>query len=328
MTLEAIDPRQAALLIIDMQNAFCHSEGTLGISGVDVGPAQATIGPVRRLAEAFDAADLPVIWTQQVHLEADASRARKQLASHTSKRKQVSALSGTWDAALIDEVADLATDPTFVVTKHRFGAFYETRLQSLLDMLGVQALFIVGLTANACVETTIREAYLRDYDVVAVTDAIAAVRPQWIETAHAVWSQYMGELATSDEVCTWLDGATRPRALRLHHLLLETNDLESMVAFYVDVLGFTIRRREKFRDGRELVVTDQSFGLVEGKRGGGAGPLEHLCFSARGVDGLADSARLAGHRIIRGPGDGPYGLTVYIEDPDGNEIELFNVASR
>jgi catechol 2,3-dioxygenase-like lactoylglutathione lyase family enzyme len=138
----------------------------------------------------------------------------------------------------------------------------------------------------------------------------------------------LGELATSDEVCTWLDGATRPRALRLHHLLLETNDLESMVAFYVDVLGFTIRRREKFRDGRELVVTDQSLGLVEGKRGGGAGPLEHLCFSARGVDGLADSARLAGHRIIRGPGDGPYGLTVYIEDPDGNEIELFNVASR
>ena len=64
-----------------------------------------------------------------------------------------------------------------VVRKHRFGAFYETRLETLLGMLGVRTLFITGVTLNACVETTIREAYLRDYDVVAVTDCIAGVRP-------------------------------------------------------------------------------------------------------------------------------------------------------
>lgn len=324
MSIDAIDPSQAALLVIDMQNAFCHAEGTLGISGVDVGPAQATIGPVRRIAELFRAADLPVIWTRQVHLDPDAARARKVLASHTAKRKQVSALSGSWDSAFIDEVADLVSDPTYVVTKHRFGAFYETRLQSLLDMLGVQALFVAGLTANACVETTIREAYLRDYDVVAVTDAIAAVRPQWIETAHAVWSQYLCELATSDEVSDWMATASRPRALKVHHLALETSDLDASAAFYVDVLGFRIRKRDTFRDGRELLVTEQGLGLVGGRRNDGLGPLEHLCFSARDIDGLAQRASAAGHRIIRGPGDGPYGYTVYIEDPDGNEIELFD----
>lgn len=328
MTIEAIDPSQAALLVIDMQNAFCHSEGTLGISGVDVAPAQATIEPVRRLARAFNDAHRPVIWTRQVHLDPDAARARKVLASHTSKRKQVSALSGTWDAAFIDEVADLAMDPTFVVTKHRFGAFYETRLQSLLDMLGVQALFIVGLTANACVETTIREAYLRDYDVVAVTDAIAAVRPQWIETAHAVWSQYLGELATSDQVCGWLASASRPRALKVHHLALETKDLERMTSFYVDVLGFSVRKRDTFRDGRDLVVTEQGLGLVGGSERNGPGALEHLCFSACDVEGLAKRVRDAGHRIVRGPGDGPYGYTVYVEDPDGNEVELFDASPR
>lgn len=328
MTPDAIDPGYAALLIIDMQNAFCHPEGTLGISGVDIEPARATIGPVRRLAEAFRAAGLPVIWTLQVHLDPDAARARKVLPSHTAKRRQVSALSGTWDAALVDELADLATDSTFVVTKHRFGAFYETRLQSLLDMLGVQALFVAGLTANACVETTIREAYLRDYDVVAVTDAIGAVRPQWTETAHAVWAQYLGVLASSDEVCTWLERAARPRAMRVHHLLLETVDLGRSVSFYVDVLGFTVRKQEQFRDGRELVVTEQGLGLVGGLRSAARGGLEHLCFSARDVDGLAGRARATGHRIIRGPAEGPYGYTVYVEDPDGNEIELFDVTRR
>jgi len=325
--IDAIDPARSALLIIDMQNAFCHPKGTLGISGVDVSPAQATYQPVRDLAEAFAAHGLPVIWTQQVHLARDAARDAKALAPHTAKRKQVSCLSGSWDAQLVDELAGLASDPTFVVTKHRFGSFYETRLQSLLDMLGVKALFVAGVTANACVETTLREAYLRDYDVVAVTDAIAAVRPQWLDTAQAVWAQYLGVLATSGDVLGWLSAnATAPHATRLHHLLLEVADLDRSLAFYTGVLGFAVRKREPFRDGRELVVTEQGLGLVGG-RGGERNGLEHLCFGARGVDALAEKAAKAGYRIIRGPGPGPYGHTVYIEDPDGNQVELAELES-
>jgi nicotinamidase-related amidase/catechol 2,3-dioxygenase-like lactoylglutathione lyase family enzyme len=325
LSIDAIQPEQAALLVIDMQNAFCHAEGTLGVSGVDVAPASQTVAPVRKLAMAFAEAGLPVIWTRQVHLERDAARARKVLPSHTAKRARVSALSGTWDAQIIDELADLVVDPTFLVTKHRFGAFYETRLEALLDMLGVQALFVTGVTANACVETTMREAYLRDFDVVAVTDGIAAVRPQWIDTARQVWAQYLGVLATSDEVLSWLDRSRRPRAIGVHHLLLETQDLDGSLRFYVDVLGFDVRKEEEFRDGRRLVVTHQGLGLTEGGTGVG-GALEHLCFSARDVDGIAARAKDAGHRVVRGPGPGPYGHTVYIEDPDGNEIELFDAS--
>lgn len=323
--LAELRPESAALLIIDPQNAFVHPEGTLGLSGVNVAPAQEAIQSMRRLAELFKSAGLPVIWTKQVHLEKDASRDMKVLASHTKKRKQVSALANSWDSEFVDEIKDLADDPTYVVMKHRFGAFFETRLDTLLDMLGVRTLFVSGVTANACVETTLREAYLRDYDVVAVTDAIAAVRPEWIETAHAVWSQYLGVLASEADVVTWLDWARRPQALGLHHLLLEATDLAASEDFYFNVLGFTERKREDFRDGRAFVSTNQGLGLVEAARGidVGSGSLQHLCFSARDVDGLAARARAAGHRVVRGPGPGPYGHTVYIEDPDGNEVELF-----
>lgn len=322
--LDNLDPASAALLIIDPQNAFVHPEGTLGISGVDVAPAMQAIGPMRQLAERFKAAGLPVIWTKQVHLAQDAARNKKVLASHTSKRKQVSALSGSWDAEFVDEIADLAIDPTFVIVKHRFGAFYETRLEALLDMLGVQTLFVGGVTANACVETTLREAYLRDYDTVAVTDAIAAVRPEWIDTAQAVWSQYLCVLADSAEVTGWLDSATRPHARRLHHLLLECADLATSERFYLDLLGMTVRKRESFRDGRPFVSLNQGLGLVQaGSKTDAVGTLEHVCFAASGVDALAAAAQAAGYRVVRGPGPGPYGHTVYLEDPDGNEVELF-----
>ncbi len=320
-TIRAVDASRSALLLIDYQNGFCHPDGTLGMSGVDVAPAQATYPKARRLAEAFKAAGLPVVWTRQVHLEPDAGRRQKSLAAHTAKRRQTSCLSGSWDAELVDELRELADDPTFVVTKHRFGAFFETRLQTLLDMLGVRALFVGGVTANACVETTLREAYLRDYDVVAVTDAIASVRPRWLATAQEVWAQYLGVLATTDDVCRWLSGIAPARATALHHLLLEVSDLERSLAFYCGLLGFSVRQREPFRDGRDLVVTHQGLGLTTASSGSPS-RLEHLCFSAVGVDEIAERASGRGVKIVRGPAPGPYGHTVYLEDPDGNEIEL------
>jgi ureidoacrylate peracid hydrolase len=322
MTLEALARDRTALLVVDLQNAFCHPDGTLGVSGVDVSPAQAIVEPVRRLVESCREAGLPVLWSQQEHFPVDASRARKRLPSHTAKRARISALSGTWDMQIVDELAPLADDPTFVIRKHRFGCFYETRLDLVLRMLGVNALLVVGTTANACVETTLREAYLRDYDVVAVTDCIAAVRPEWEPTAHAVWAQYLGVLATSADVHRWLDEVAAPRALGLGHLLLQTSDLPTAEQFYLDFLGLTVRKREAFRDGRPLVVTHEGLGLTSG-RPDGDGPVEHVAFQARGVHALAERARQAGITVLRGPEPSAYGVSLYLADPDGNQVELF-----
>ncbi|WP_148573304.1 VOC family protein [Nocardioides caldifontis] len=118
-------------------------------------------------------------------------------------------------------------------------------------------------------------------------------------------------------------GARPSAVVRVHHLLLEVRDLDASEAFYTQVLGFAVRKREEFRDGRRLIVTEQGLGLTEGGSGS-KGVLQHLCFSARGIDGIAAHAAAAGCEIVRGPGPGPYGHTVYIRDPDGYEIELFD----
>lgn len=322
MSLDALAIERTALLVVDMQNAFCHPDGTLGISGVDVEPAMGSVQPVRELVEAATATEVPVIWTQQEHFPVDLQRARKRLAAHTAKRKRVSALSGTWDMEFVDELKPLADNPSLVIRKHRFGSFYETRLEQVLRMLGTEALLVCGVTANACVETTLREAYLRDYDVVAITDAIAAVRPEWEPTAHAVWAQYLGVLATAAEVIEWLERGRLPRALGFGHLLLQTDDLERAEGFYCGFLGLSVRERGTFRDGRPLVVTREGISLTNG-RPPGDGPVEHLALRARGVRQLAERAADAGVAIVRGPEVGPYGLSLYVSDPDGNQVEVF-----
>ena len=321
--LDLLDVTKTALVVVDLQNAFCHPDGTLGRSGVDTAHLGSVIAPLRALIERCRAADMPVLWTLQEHFAVDHRRAAKRLPSHTSKRKQVSALAGTWDAAIIDELKDLADNPSRIIRKHRFGGFYETRLNIMLEILGVDALLVTGLTTNACVETTIREAYLRDYDVVGVTDCIAGVNPAWEESAQAVWRQYFGITATSDEVGAWIERASVPHTVALHHLLLKVPDLEEAKRFYIGLLGFAERPDTKpLADGRTFVSTVQGLGIVGG---GPAEPdaLDHMAFRVRGLAGLNARLKTAGVVYERELGPGPYGLAIYVKDPWGNILELF-----
>ncbi len=233
------------------------------------------------------------------------------------------ALAGSWDAAIIDELADLADEPSFIVRKHRFGGFYETRMNMLLDMLGVEAVFVAGLTTNACVETTIREAYLRDYDVIGLEDCVAGVRPAWEATAKEVWQQYFAVTASADQFMEWVDDQLEPRGVRVHHLLLMVSDLERSKDFYADMLGFDIRPDAKpLPDGRPFIAFRQGLGITEGGPGDRR-QMDHRAFDVRNVVALNDRLKAAGIEFERELGDGPYGKAIYVRDPDGNVLELF-----
>ena len=111
---------------------------------------------------------------------------------------------------------------------------------------------------------------------------------------------------------------------RIHHLLLQTSDLEAAEAFYIGFLGFSIRKREPFHDGRPLTTTEEGLGLTTGVRGEAGSVVEHFAFKTSDIRGLAERAEAEGIEVLKPPGPGPYGLTVYLADPDGNRIELFS----
>lgn len=328
MSLDDIDIKSAALLVIDMQNGFVHEKGTLGISGVNTARLAAIVPAMKRLVERCNEIGMPVIWTVQEHLANDASRAQKKLAAHTAKRRQISCLAGTWDAEIVDELRDLsAKNPTYLIRKHRFGAFYETRLEMLLRQLGTRTLFVAGTTTNACVETSIREAYLRDYDVVAVTDCISGVNDDWEQAAQKVWAQYFCVLQNSAEVGIWMAAQTAPRTLDFAHMLLQVGDIEASRRFYVDLLGFSVRQASPLADGRPFVPFRQGIALTTG---GPGKPLQidHMAFKVNDVRRLAERLRAADVKFHQGIHDGIYGLTVYVADPDGNKIELFQEGAK
>jgi len=124
---------------------------------------------------------------------------------------------------------------------------------------------------------------------------------------------------------------------RLDHLVLRIADLDASLAFYCGVLGCTVERRQEaigltqLRAGRSLI----DLVPLDGKLGaaGGAGPgaqgrnVDHFClridpFDARAITAyLRDNGLSPGEVAPRFGADGK-GPSIYLNDPDGNTIEL------
>lgn len=114
-----------------------------------------------------------------------------------------------------------------------------------------------------------------------------------------------------------------PLLFGIGHMLLRTRDLERSLAFYTDVLGLTIRKRGQARDGGPLVATNEGIALTTG-RADGESPIEHLAFRGVRIEALAARARELGVPIVDGPAvTAEYGTSIYVEDPDGNRIEIY-----
>ena len=106
------------------------------------------------------------------------------------------------------------------------------------------------------------------------------------------------------------------------HAMLQVRDLEEAERFYVDLLGFTVRKRSETRDGRPLIVTDQGLGIAPGRPDVDENVVDHMAFRVRHVQKIQAMVRAAGATIDDGPVQTEYGLSLYVRDPDGNRIEL------
>ena len=165
-----------ALIIIDMQRDFVEPGGFGSALGNDVTPLMSIVPTIAKLLNVFRQLNLPVIHTREAH-RPDLSDCplSKRLRGNSSLRIGDS---GPMGRLLIDGepgndiVAALKPRPgEYDIVKPGKGAFYATPLHEILQKLGVTHLFIVGITTEVCVQTTMREANDRGYECLLVEDA-------------------------------------------------------------------------------------------------------------------------------------------------------------
>lgn len=127
------------------------------------------------------------------------------------------------------------------------------------------------------------------------------------------------------------------RIVQIDHVVIRVNNLQTMLNFYQQVLGCTLERQEtdlglyQLSAGSsliDLVPVDQPLGQQGGQAPGAEGHnMDHLCLRIEPFDVAALQLYLQRYGVSPGPVESRYGAegkgpSIYIQDPEGNRIEL------
>jgi ureidoacrylate peracid hydrolase len=197
-----VDPAKTAVIVVDVQNDFCHPDGALGRNGAPTGDAMAMIPTLQSLLDAARQFGSKVIFIQTVHTPETDSAAWVRRSD--GKSLQV-CRKDTWGGEFTD-VAPIDGEP--VVNKHRYSAFINTRLDSVLRTFKIENLIMTGVSTNVCVESTARQGYMMDYNIVFMSDCTAAYAKQDHEAALRTMGNNFGIVATVPEVIDAWKAAT------------------------------------------------------------------------------------------------------------------------
>lgn len=156
--------KQAALLIIDMQNDFVLDGAPLRVA-----QARSVVPKIYEVLTEFRKKRRPVFHILRVHRRdgSDVEITRQELF-----RKHPFAVEGTHGAAVIEELTPFPDE--YVIPKIRMSAFIGTELDLMLRNIGIEELIVTGIQTPNCIRTTVFDVIAYNYPVVLVEDAVAA----------------------------------------------------------------------------------------------------------------------------------------------------------
>jgi nicotinamidase-related amidase len=188
-----MEPAKAALLVVDMQNFFMDPASPTYTCG---GPA--ILPNVEKLIARFRNAGRPVIYTRHVH------HPDRMDAGIMGWWWEGMCREGTPESEVHAHIAPLPDEK--VVLKHRYSAFFDTELGTVLRCLKVEDLVIAGLMTNLCCESTARDAYYRDYRVFFPADATGTINEEMHLASLLNLSFGFAVISTTKGLIKGLDG--------------------------------------------------------------------------------------------------------------------------
>lgn len=201
---DLVDPRHAALIVIDPQHDFCSPQGAMAQRfGFDMKEINEAVPRLNAFVEACREAGVPVVWVREIFAD-DKMRASHKALWGAGDEIWLIREGGRgidWYGEMVEPRPD---EP--VVTKWQYDGFEDTDLHLLLQSRGIRTLLMTGFTSNVCVETTARHGYIKGYHVVFVQDCAGAPTPEEHASAIRNIGTYFGTVADSDAVARCWSG--------------------------------------------------------------------------------------------------------------------------
>lgn len=182
-----MNPETTALVLIEFQNDFTTPGGTLHDA------VKAVMDATDTLAHAVEAADaLRQAGGSVLHCPISFAPGYGEITNHPYGILQgvvesSSFVRGGWGAEICAELTTAEGD-IIIEGKRGLDAFGSTNLDFVLRSKGIRTVVLAGFLTNCCVESTMRSAYEKGFEVITLTDAVGATSPE--EHANAIQYDY------------------------------------------------------------------------------------------------------------------------------------------
>ena len=198
------DPKTTAVLIVDLQNDFLDPKGAYGRAGQSSPEIAALPEHLLPLLNAVRDAGGWVVSTQFTLVPGKGGE--PFISSHLKKLrpflKKGDFQPSSWGNALVD----LLQPADITVEKVAYSAFYQTRMEFALSRAGIKTIMVCGIVTNGGVASTVRDAHVRDFHTITLSDGSAAFSPETHDTAIKALST-VGDIMTVAEATALFKGA-------------------------------------------------------------------------------------------------------------------------
>ncbi|MET0679613.1 MAG: isochorismatase family cysteine hydrolase [Burkholderiales bacterium] len=162
---------RCAVLLVDLQRAFCDDRGSMAAHGRDIGRLRRAVYVSHRLAGAARKAGVPVAWTRMAFAPdyADAGLLVRELRPDFAR---IGALRADTPDVELAAGADRDEDEP-IFDRTRFSALVGTHLEDWLRAAAIDTVVVAGVTTSLAVESTVRDLAQRDFKVFVVREACA-----------------------------------------------------------------------------------------------------------------------------------------------------------
>ncbi|MGA8362615.1 MAG: cysteine hydrolase [Candidatus Dormiibacterota bacterium] len=195
----SIDPAKTAVVLIEYQNDFTSEGGVLHGAVEAAMEKTGMLANTERVVESARSAGATIM-----HAPIMFAKGYNEISAHPyGILKGVvdgsAFVKGTWGAAITEEL-DPQEGDIVIEGKRGLDAFASTNLDFILRSKGISTIVLGGFLTNCCVESTMRSGYENGYEVITLSDCVAATSPEEHDNALKYDYPMFSKPMTSDQL--------------------------------------------------------------------------------------------------------------------------------
>lgn len=197
--MRTVPNEEIALVLVDVQNDFCAADGKSAEWGSDQSGIDPAVDRIEALIASARTVGIPIIFVALItEPETDSPAMKEWYARQGHDPEGVAICRKSTSGAGYYRISPLPGD--IEVAKQRYSGFVGTNLELALKSNDIRKLLVAGFTTECCVESTVRDAFMRDYECFVASDACAAYEADIHEASLRGMALNFATIVTTQQV--------------------------------------------------------------------------------------------------------------------------------